>query len=653
MIAEGRRSRLPLLALLAFFFGLYLYVQYRWFPHLSKNNDEAVYLFQAEMLRDGRLTLPAAELGASFRPWMSGVLGDRTVMVFPPGWPAALALGLTLFGSFKVVGALAAVFGVFGVYLLAAELLDDRRAALVAAALVGLSPLMLVLGGTVLSYPFALGLGSTAAAMVLRAVRLDRPRWLVAAGAAAGLLLATRPLDAVLVSAIFGAYLLWSWCPRLASVVRGLGWAIAGALPFVAIVAATNRRVTGSALTFPLQANGGDNRMGFGLRTISAGARVYDVTPALMQRTTGRLLGQMPHWTLGGLVVVPLVVWGAVRLWRRRPTSVPLLVVFGVAFPVAYVFYWGTYFVWVGRRDYGPFYYLPALVPLAIATADGLAGLARRSRMVAVVVVVGLVALLPASIAPKARRAEKHNAAVAREVRLVERLPRASLVILPASNEGPWMLHVRGYFRNTPSIDGDRVYAADHGVENLSLFDRFPDRPIHQLFGVLPGDRVEGNPDPVIERLERLEGTKIEFASSFTNTTSNPTVVAYLGTPAGYVRCVLDENSDAGRTYEATWKVSASGVTPPDGCTPLPTLPQANSRTLVGNVVVGFSASATFELDGVNRWENLYASRAGGSGLQLAVPGVPRRTSSGDLGDPRADYPGQVDHVLDVDITAR
>ena len=635
------------------FFLLYLYVQYRWFPYLSKNNDEAVYLFQADLLREGRLTLPTAELGASFRPWMSGVLGDRTVMVFPPGWPMALALGALALGSFKVVGALAAVFGIMGVSLLAGELLDDRRWALVAGAFVGLSPLMLVLSGTVLSYPFALGLGSVAGAMVLRAVRLDRPRWLAVAGAAAGLLLATRPLDAVLVAVIFGVHLVWSWRRRLVDVARGVGWAVAGALPFVVIVAVSNRRVTGSPLTFPLQANGGDNRMGFGLRSISAGARVYVVTPAVMQRTTGRLLGEMPHWTLGGLVVAPLVVWGAVRLWRRRPATVPLLIVFAVAFPVAYFFYWGSYFVWVGRRDYGPFYYLPMLVPLAVATADGLAGLARRSRIAALVVAVGLVAMLPASIAPKARRAEKHNAAVGREVRMVERLPRQSLVILPASNEGPWMLHVRGYFRNPPGLDRGRLFAADHGVDNLSLFDRFPDREVHQLFGVLRGDRVEGNPEPVLEHLARIKGSAIDFDASFTNTTSNPTVVAYLGTPAGYVRCVLDEDSATGRTYDVMWMLTEAGVTPPAGCAPLPTLPQANSRTLVGNVVVGFSASATFELDGVNRWENLYASRVEGANVELAVPPVPRRTSSGDLGDPRADYPGQVDHVLDVAITAR
>ncbi len=635
----------------AAFFGVYLVMQYRWFPHLSKNNDEAVYLFQAEMLRKGHLTLPAFELGVSFRPWMSGVLDGRTVLVFPPGWPAALALGITLLGSFKVVGALAATFALLSVYFLAHEILRDRFSALAAASFVGLAPLMLVLGGTVLSYPFSLGLGAVAGASVLRAIRLSSRRWLLVAGASAGWLFAMRPLDAVLIASVFGLHLLWTWRRRVGDVLVGFGWALVGAVPFIAAILATNVRVTGAALRFPLHANGGDNQMGFGKRSISAGARVYDVTPALMERTTGRLLGEMPHWTLGGLVVAPLVLWGTVRIWRRRPSIVPLLVVLAAAFPIAYLFYWGSYFVYVGRRDYGPFYFLPVLAPLAVAVADGLAGLARRSRIAAVLVVVALVATLPASLAPKYRRAEKHNVAVAREVRMVERLPEKSLVILPGSNDGPWMLHVRGYFRNDPDLERGRLFAADFGTDNLALFDRFPDRKIYQLFGILNGNRVEGIPDPVVAPLRKLEGPSLRLDARFTNTTDNPTVVAYLGTPSGFVRCVLDENSMPGNTYEVTWSVASGGVTPPAGCAPLPLLPRSNGQTLVGNLVTGFSASATVEIDGVNRWEYLYAYRADAGLVEMAVPGVPRRTSSGDLGDPRADYPGQVDHVLAVDIT--
>ena len=47
---------------------------------------------------------------------------------------------------------------------------------------------------------------------------------------------------------------------------------------------------------------------------------------------------------------------GAVQVFRD--STAPRM---AVAFPAAYFFYWGSHLVWVGRRDYGPFYYLPML----------------------------------------------------------------------------------------------------------------------------------------------------------------------------------------------------------------------------------------------------------------------------------------------------
>lgn len=639
------RRHLPVLALAGSCFVLFLFIQHRWFPYLSKNNDEPVYLFQAEMYRQGHLTLPG-NLGLGLRPWMSGTYGDRIVMVFPPGWPAVLAVALTVFRDFKVVGALGATFGVLGVYAFAAEILRDRRAALVAATIVALSPLMLVLGGTVLSYPFALGVGALLGTTALRAVRLESPRALLGTGAAAGLLVAMRPMDALIATTSFGLFLLWSWRHHIGRLVTGFGWAVAGAAPFMVAVLAANAHVTGSPLRFPLQANGGDNSFGFGPRYITAGARVFNVTPKMMGRVTGRLLGEMPHWTLGGLLVAPLVVWGAVGLWRRRPAFVVLLLGMAALVPAAHFFYWGTHFVWVGRRDYGPFYYLPMVLPLAVATADGLVALARRWRVAAALAAAAVVATLPAALAPKMRRAEAHNAAVAREVRLVEALPKRSLVILPKSNDGPWMLHVRGYFRNPPDLRADRLYAADTGGGNIELARRLR-RPVFQLYGVIPGDRTSGNPKPVVARLRELDAPALRIDTTFRNGTDNPTVVAYVGVPSGFVRCVLDEASSRGRTYETSWTLTPAGPVPPAGCAPLPPV-QVNGRPLVDNLVVGFSASATTELDGVNRWEYLYALRVAGpqGRVQVLDPGVQRRTSAGDLGDPLADYPGQVDHVL-------
>jgi hypothetical protein len=628
-------------------FAVFLVAQYRWFPHLSKNNDEPVYLFQAELFRSGHLTLPAAEVGGGLRPWMSGVIDDRLVLVFPPGWPAVLAILGAVLPS-KVVGALAATFGVLAVYALAHELVRSRVAAVAAGAFVGLSPLMLVLGGTVLSYPFALGLGAVVVTAVVRAVRTDQPRLLVVAGVASGLLFATRPLDAVLVTAVAALHLLWSWRRQLGDLVRGVGWAAAGAAPVIAAVLAVNARTTGSPLRFPLHANGGDNRLGFGPRQISGGARVFDVTPDFMERATRRLLGEVPHWTLAGLAVAPLVVWGAVVLWRRRPAYVPMLVLLGVAFPAAYFFFWGSHFVFVGRRDYGPFYYLPMLAPVGVAIGAGFAGLARRSRVVAALVVVAAVATLPASLTPKWRRAERHNAGVAREVRLVEAVPERALVILPGSNDGPWMLHVRGYFRNPPDLEAERLFAADTGAGNLDLAERF-DRPVYQLFGVLPDEVVFGDPVPTIERVRPVGGPSLRIDTTFTNASDNPTVMAYLGVPDGFVRCVLDETSVHGRRYTATWTLTPAGIQAPPGCAPLPPI-LANGQRLGSNLVAGYAASATTEIDGVNRWEYVFALRTTPSAVEVLDPGVPRRTSAGDLGEPRADYPGRVDHVLDVDV---
>jgi hypothetical protein len=626
-------------------------MQYRWFPHLSKNNDEPVYLFQAAMLQDGHLTLSAADLGYSFRPWMSGSIGDRTVPVFPVGWPAVLAVG-TLVLPFKVFAAAAALFGLVGVYALAREITRDRWASLAAAGFVALSPLMLVLGGTVLSYPFAMGLGALGGAACVRAGRTGRRRLLLGTGAAYGLLLTMRPLDALVASGVFGLHLAWTWRRRLGDLVRGAGWAVAGAAPFVGAVLAVNAHVTGSPLRFPLHANGGDNRFGFGDRQISTGARIFHVTPLMMWRVTTRLLGELPHWTFGGLLVAPLVVWGAVRLAKRRPSIVPLLVGFGLAVPASYFFYWGTHFVWVGRRDYGPFYYLPMLVPVGIGVGEGFAALARRSRVAAALTVLALAATLPYALAPKYRRAERHNVAVAREVRLVDRLPKRSVVVLPASNDGPWILHVRGYFRNPPDLRADRIYAADVGGGNLIVADRFPDRPLYQLYGVIPSGHVFAPADPRVARLRRVGGSALRVEATFTNETDNPTVVAYVGVPDGFFRCVLDEASERGRRYAASWTVTPGGPVPDAGCTALPPV-LVDGRRLGAHLVVGFSAAATTDLDGVNRWEEVYGLRLGGKpAVEVLAPGVPRRTSAGDLGDPRADYPGRVDDVLEVEVSS-
>lgn len=651
-----RRISLAVAALALGSFAASLFVQLHWFPHLSKNNDEAVYLFQASLYRAGHVSLPAAGMGPSFRPWMSGPIGDRLVMVFPPGWPALLALGTLALRSFRLVVALATAFAVVAVYLFTAELTRSRRTALLTAALAATSPFFLVLGSMVLCYVIALGLDCMIAWFVLRAVREGRPALLAGAGALTGVLFSMRPLDALLVSTVFGVFALWRWRSGddRRTAARAVGWALVGALPFVIAAFAYNAATTHHPFEFPLHANGGDNRFGFGARRITLDAPWFTVTPSMMWHATLQNLRNVPLWVVGGVLAAPIAVLGLVRLWRRSRQAAVLLIVIGVLWPAAHSFYWGTYFVAVGVRDYGPFYYLPVILPIATFTAEGLRWMWERSRPVAGVVAAVCLAVTFGYLLPKPlARARTHTTAVSREVRLVDALPGRSVTIVPASQDGAWVLHVRGYFRNAPDLSGRRIYAADTGADNLLLFDRFPDRGIYNLWGAVPRGREGAQlPVPRIDRLHRVSGASLAVDTTLHNVMGAPVVVAYLGSQGRVDRCVLDRASSPGRTYSARWVVHADGsVRAPEGCEQmLDPLPMDDTSR--GFVAAGFAVGQTRAFSDDDRYEYFIPVRYPGPNVEVAVPGVQRRTVAGPAGVKLGTFNGDVSGVVDVGISA-
>jgi hypothetical protein len=68
----------------------------------SPDHDELAYLSQADALRAGELTLPRTTHDPAFRPFLSGVRGDRIVFKYQPAWPAFLAAVRSLTGSYRV-----------------------------------------------------------------------------------------------------------------------------------------------------------------------------------------------------------------------------------------------------------------------------------------------------------------------------------------------------------------------------------------------------------------------------------------------------------------------------------------------------------------------------------------------------------------------
>src|SRR3954463_16407169 len=97
-------------------FTISLVVGNHFFANLSINNDEPVYVLQAELFRHGHVPLSAADAGDSLRPGRSGRDADRSRLVVQPVLPAAMARTDLLFGStrlalaFIAAGAVGAIF---------------------------------------------------------------------------------------------------------------------------------------------------------------------------------------------------------------------------------------------------------------------------------------------------------------------------------------------------------------------------------------------------------------------------------------------------------------------------------------------------------------------------------------------------------------
>src|SRR5512138_3694296 len=56
-------------------------------PHGTVDLDEVVYINQAEVISHGRLTLDRTDYVPDFRPYLTGLSGDRVVFKYQPLWP--------------------------------------------------------------------------------------------------------------------------------------------------------------------------------------------------------------------------------------------------------------------------------------------------------------------------------------------------------------------------------------------------------------------------------------------------------------------------------------------------------------------------------------------------------------------------------------
>ncbi|MEF8906265.1 MAG: glycosyltransferase family 39 protein [Haloarculaceae archaeon] len=529
-----RRLAFGLAALAA---ALVFSVSHEVFPYHSLNHDEGVYLQQAAMLLEGKLSV-SPPVPEAFRPWFFVADGPRLYPKYAPV-PAAMFAAGELLGGYRLALAGIAAGCVGLLYATAAEAFDRRTGSLAAALLVA-SPLFLVQSSVFLPYIPALLLNLLFAWSYLRADRTGDRRFAALAGLAIGLAFFARPYTAVLFAAPFVAHALWTLRSLdREPLVRQAATAVLG-LAGVAVTLGYNASMTGSPTTFPYQAFAPLDGPGFGYRRILGYDRVYSV-PLALEVHARALVRYVTNWTPAGLLGTLAAAVGLGTVLRRLPAVDPRklpLAGLAVSVPLGQLYFWGTLNT-LGDLDrigdgllyfLGPYYHVGLLVPTAVFGAVGLLWLWDRLRARAgtlpdrtrldrrQVRVLGAVGLLVIAVPVGALAIGAVASPLAANAEVTDRYERAydpfegrsldgALVFLP-DPYGDWLNHPFQALRNDPGLDEGTVYALEE--RPFAVLDAVPNRPAYRYvfrgeWVPIEGEGVTGH----LQRVRAVEGPSV------------------------------------------------------------------------------------------------------------------------------------------------
>jgi len=395
-----RSDRIALiLSLLAVLAG-YL-VHDRVFERLGHIEDEMAYVWQAQVIAGGHISVPSPPEPKSFLyPFVVDSNGQRFGK-YPLGWPVVLAFG-ELLGIRFLVNPLLAGFGVWLTYRLGKRVFGEV-VGLLAAGLTLTSPFFLMNSGSLLSHPFGLVLSTAFVLAWLDAfceTGVTR-RWLptIVAGSTLGMLALTRPLTAVAVGLPFvlhGVYLLVRGDGSTRRRLVGLG-VIALALGSIHFL--WQYAVTGDPLLNPYTLWWPYDQIGFGPGT-GRGLQGHTLYQAWVNTKFSLRVGRYDLFGWGSFSWI-FLPFGLLAVLRDRNWRGLLEGSVFVSLVVVYLAYW------IGSSLFGPRYFYEALYSLTTFSGAGIALLAgwpsrpgiafpnfsgwRRARPLAVTAIVALL----------------------------------------------------------------------------------------------------------------------------------------------------------------------------------------------------------------------------------------------------------------------
>lgn len=465
------------------------------FDRMPRLPDEVSYLFQAKMYAGGYLFMPApggAMDAALAYDWIS-IEGGKWFSIFPPGWPAVLALGVAAGVPF-LVNPLLAALGVVLSHSFVSRIASSRLAAMV-TLLLCVSPWYLATGASLMSHPLTLVLVLGAWLLLLK----DDGAWLLCwfgAGLLMGVLFLTRPLEGVFVGFATGLWALSradlkSLSGWISVAVYGLGCIVIGAMVFP-----YNQMLTGNALSTPIDQyfdllwHKGANRLGFGADIGSpdswGGVDIWRGHSPLEALIEGQFNLKSMNVELLGWVTGSLALLYVHLLWGKK-TRADWAMYALIALTIGtYGLYWfnGGFYI-------GPRYWFMTLWPALFLSARGLQTAAAklsgigaeeaRQRIALPAIVMGtlaLVAFLPW------RASEKYSNF--RSFHDDYRTLAASgavenaLVFVKTDEVGDWG---SAFMLNSPTLDGT-IFLRDLGpAANAAIIARYPGHAVHYVTG--------------------------------------------------------------------------------------------------------------------------------------------------------------------------
>lgn len=466
-------------------------------PHVE---DEFANLWEAHAMAEGEIYLSSPPVPRAFYIPFVIDYQERRFAKYPPGWPAALSLGVRA-GLTYLVNPMLAGLAVWLVYRLGSKI-SRPGIGLLAALLAASSPILLMLSGTIMPHAWSLflTLAFMLAWMDLFSTSVsdhsEVPRWLLVpvAGLSLGLLGLTRPLTAVGVAIPFvvhGIVVLLRGAKRQ----RMHAVAVAGIVLAVAVLYPLwQAALTGDPMLNPYTLWWSYDKVGFGPGhgRIEGGHNLRSAF-LTMYFTLRAGVHDFFGWPYLSWIFLP---FGIVALWRNRDGWLAMSV-----FPSLIVVHFAY---WVGSWLFGPRYYYESLPGLSVASALGIAWLAgwlsessrwetirRRAglALLLVLLLVNITMYLPQRLAGM-------HGLYGVERSALEPLQEADLgkTLLVVHTLESWYEYGRLITLGPPFTDGDLILALSRGSgRDHQVIEAYPE---HEVIHYYPDQPTEFYEDP-------------------------------------------------------------------------------------------------------------------------------------------------------------